>query len=203
MKIQSRQIEKSGQEICKNPLTSRSRSRRTVKKWQNFQVLTNFSISIETFGSRHWCQDKLLENVKIFSIVKTNCLTMLRLRDMIETPRLMYLTIQICLESHLSNEMKLFCNVAYFGLAFHKILIYSRHKVEYSLNCFIKTFWLLYSLFPGLRLINFHLLNFLLLNSHPNTHPLLNTLGQCFPKSGPPEWPVWSKRKKNPLNSAF
>ncbi len=55
----SQWMEKSWQEICKNPLTSQSRLRRTVKKWRNFQVLTNFSILIETFGSGHWCGDKI------------------------------------------------------------------------------------------------------------------------------------------------
>jgi len=37
----------------KNPCTSRSRSRQTVEKLQNFQISTNFSISIETFWSEH------------------------------------------------------------------------------------------------------------------------------------------------------
>ncbi len=74
---------------CKNPLTSRSRSRQTVKKCRNFQISTNFLISIETFWSGHWCQeeikksqsrfldcrDKLFETVKIFSTVETNLLT--------------------------------------------------------------------------------------------------------------------------------
>ncbi len=55
----SQQIEKSSQEICKNPSISQLRSRPTVKKWQNFQVSMNFSFLIETYGSRHWCQDEI------------------------------------------------------------------------------------------------------------------------------------------------
>jgi hypothetical protein len=84
-----------------NPLTSWSRLRQTVEKWQNFQVLMDFSISIETFGSRNWCRDeiekyqswsrfldcwdKLFENVEIFYTVETNCLTMSSPRVSIET----------------------------------------------------------------------------------------------------------------------
>ncbi len=41
----------------KNPSTSQSRQ--TVKKCQNFQILTNFLISIETFWSGHWCRDRI------------------------------------------------------------------------------------------------------------------------------------------------
>ncbi len=43
----------------KNPRTSRSRSRQTIKKHWNFQISTNFAISIETFWSGHWCRDKI------------------------------------------------------------------------------------------------------------------------------------------------
>ncbi len=75
----------------KNPRTSRSRSRQTVKKRQNFQISTNFSISIETFWSGRWCRDDveksqsrsrylvrrdlLFDPVKIFSTVETHSLT--------------------------------------------------------------------------------------------------------------------------------
>jgi hypothetical protein len=46
---------------CKNPRTSPSRSRQTVEKCQNFQILMNFSISIETFWSGPWCRDAFLK----------------------------------------------------------------------------------------------------------------------------------------------
>ena len=91
-----------------------SRSRQTVKKYQNFQISMNFLISMETFWSRHWCQDKIEESrswpkflncrdalfdaVKIFSTVETHSLTMLRSRLSIETrsrqiktPRLIFI----------------------------------------------------------------------------------------------------------------
>jgi hypothetical protein len=38
---------------CQNPRTSRSRSRQTVEKRQNFHI------SIETFWSGHWCLDEI------------------------------------------------------------------------------------------------------------------------------------------------
>ncbi len=84
----------------KNPRTSRLRSRQTVEKRQNFQILTNFSILIETFWSGHWCRDeikKFRSGSRLFgldivvktksrsfnldwdiSIVETNFLTLLR-----------------------------------------------------------------------------------------------------------------------------
>ncbi len=43
----------------KNPRTSRSRSRQTVEKCQNFQISTKFSISIEIFWSERWCRDEI------------------------------------------------------------------------------------------------------------------------------------------------
>ncbi len=87
------EIEKSRQDICKNPLTSWSRSRWTVEKWQNFQVPTNFSILIETFGSRHWCRDKIKKSQswsrflgcqdELFDNVEIESLN----QDMVETNR--------------------------------------------------------------------------------------------------------------------
>ena len=44
---------------CKNPRTSRSRSRQTVEKRWKFQISTNFSISIETFRTFRTCRDKI------------------------------------------------------------------------------------------------------------------------------------------------
>ncbi len=83
----------------KNPRTSRSRQ--TVEKRQNFQILTNFSISIKTFWSGHWCwdkieksrswprfldcQDALFDADEIFLTVKTHSLTTPRSRLSIET----------------------------------------------------------------------------------------------------------------------
>ncbi len=85
----------------KNPRTSRSRSRQTVEKRQNFQISTNFSISIETFWSGRWYRDKieisrsrsrylvrrdlLFDAVKIFSTVDSHSLTTSRSRVSIET----------------------------------------------------------------------------------------------------------------------
>ncbi len=43
----------------KNPRTSQSRSRQTVKKRQNFQISMKFSILIKIFWSGHWCRDKI------------------------------------------------------------------------------------------------------------------------------------------------
>ncbi len=69
----------------KNPCTSRSRSRQTVKKRQNFQISTNFSISIETFWSRRFgldvdVQTKLrsLDLDRDISTVETHFLTLSR-----------------------------------------------------------------------------------------------------------------------------
>jgi hypothetical protein len=85
----------------KNPCTSQSRSRQTVEKRQNFQISTNFSISIETFWSGSWsrdeieisqsrsryldCRDLLLDAVEIFLTVETLSLTTSRSRVSIET----------------------------------------------------------------------------------------------------------------------
>jgi hypothetical protein len=95
----------------KNPRTSRSRSRQTVEKRRNFQISMNFSISIETFWSGHWCRDKikksqsrprfldcqdaLFDAVEIFSTVETHSLMMSRLSiettsRQIETPMLIF-----------------------------------------------------------------------------------------------------------------
>jgi len=81
-----------------------------VKNYHNFQVLTDFSILIDTYGSGIWCLedqhkswsrlmflsrwDKLFLNAKNFSTVETDFITMSRSRlsietmlDQIETPR--------------------------------------------------------------------------------------------------------------------
>ncbi len=49
----SRDLSRNLDEKIQNPCTSRSRSRQTVEKRQDFQISTNFSISIETFWSGH------------------------------------------------------------------------------------------------------------------------------------------------------
>jgi hypothetical protein len=80
-----------------------SRSRQTVGICQKFQVSTDFSISIKTFGTGRWCQDKikiswsvsrllncwdkLFEIVEIFSTVETCFLPVSR---QTETPRLKF-----------------------------------------------------------------------------------------------------------------
>jgi hypothetical protein len=97
----SRDLSRNLNEKIQNPCTSWSRSRQTVKKRQNFQISTNFSILIETFWSGHWCRDKikksqsrprfldcqdaLFDAVKIFLTVETHSLTTSRSRLSIET----------------------------------------------------------------------------------------------------------------------
>jgi len=51
------QIEKS--RLRKVIKLTNSRSRQTVEICQKVQVLTDFSISIETFGTGRWCRDKI------------------------------------------------------------------------------------------------------------------------------------------------
>jgi hypothetical protein len=55
----SRQIEKSWSRNVIRLTNSRSRSRQTVEICQKFHVSTDFSISIETFGTWRWCRDKI------------------------------------------------------------------------------------------------------------------------------------------------
>jgi hypothetical protein len=57
--LKSRQIEKSWSWKVIKLTNSWSRSRQTVKICQKVQVLTDFSISIETFGTGKWCRDKI------------------------------------------------------------------------------------------------------------------------------------------------
>ncbi len=74
----------------KNQRTSRSRLRQTIEKRRNFQISTNFSISIETFWSGHWCRDEIEKSRSrprfldcrdsLFDNVETN-------RDHVETNR--------------------------------------------------------------------------------------------------------------------
>ncbi len=51
------QIEKSWSSNVIKLTNSWSRSRQTVKICQKFHVSTDFSISIETFGTGRWCRD--------------------------------------------------------------------------------------------------------------------------------------------------
>ena len=53
------QIEKSRSRNVIKLTNSRSRSRQTVEICQKFHVSTDFSISIETFGTGRWCRDKI------------------------------------------------------------------------------------------------------------------------------------------------
>ncbi len=53
------QIEKSQSRKVIKLTNSRSRPRQTVKICQKVQISTDFSISIETFGTGKWCQDKI------------------------------------------------------------------------------------------------------------------------------------------------
>jgi hypothetical protein len=55
----SRQIEKSRSRNVIKLTNSRSRSRQTVKICKKCHVSTDFSISIETFGTGRWCRDKI------------------------------------------------------------------------------------------------------------------------------------------------
>jgi hypothetical protein len=55
----SRQVKKSRSRNVIKLTNSRSRSRQTVKICQKCHVLTDFSISIETFGTGRWRRDKI------------------------------------------------------------------------------------------------------------------------------------------------
>ena len=95
------QIEKSWSRNVIKVTNSRSRLRQTVEICQKCHVSTDFSISIETFGTGRWCRDKieiswsrsrylnhrdqLFETVEIFSTVKTDFVLVSRLRVSIET----------------------------------------------------------------------------------------------------------------------
>jgi hypothetical protein len=54
-----RQIEKSRSRNRIKLPNSRSRSRQTVEICQKCHVLTDFSISMETFEAGRWCRDKI------------------------------------------------------------------------------------------------------------------------------------------------
>ncbi len=95
------QIEKSWPRQMTKSTYSRLRSRQIVETFQKFQVLTDFLISIETFGTGRWCQekikiswspmrlinswDKLFEIVVTFTTVGTYFLQVLKLRLLIQT----------------------------------------------------------------------------------------------------------------------
>jgi len=89
------QIEKSWSRNMIKLTNSRSRSRQTVKICQKFHVSADFSISIETFETGRWCQDKieiswsrlrLLDRWdKLFEIVETYSLPVSRSRVLIKT----------------------------------------------------------------------------------------------------------------------
>ncbi len=95
------QIEKSPLRNVIKLTNSQSRSRQTVKICQKCHFLTDFSISIETFGTGKWCQDKikisqsqsrlldcrdkLFESVEIFSTIETYFFLVSRLKVSIET----------------------------------------------------------------------------------------------------------------------
>jgi hypothetical protein len=73
----SRQIEKSCLRNVIKLTNSRLRSRQTVKICQKCHVLTDFSISIETFGTRRWCRDKI-------EISRLSRLTFRKCRDFLD-----------------------------------------------------------------------------------------------------------------------
>jgi len=74
----------------KNPRTSQSRSRQTVKKRQNFQISTNFLISIETFWSGRWCRDEIEKSWSRSRFSRLSRLTLWRRRDKSRPPRLIF-----------------------------------------------------------------------------------------------------------------
>ncbi len=55
----SSQIEKSRSRNVIKLTNSRSRLRQTVKICQKCHVLTDFSVSVKTFGTGRWCRDKI------------------------------------------------------------------------------------------------------------------------------------------------
>ncbi len=70
----------------KNPRTSWSRSRQTVKKRQNFQILTNFSNLIETFWSGRFSIS--IEISRSSRLTFWPCQDFLNCRDKSRPPRL-------------------------------------------------------------------------------------------------------------------
>ena len=110
----SQQIEISQLRNMIKLTNSWSRSRQTVKICQKYQVLTDFSISIETFGTGRWCwdkievsrswsrlldhRDKLFEIVEIFSTVETYFLPV---SSQIKTPRLNFIIFDVLCESRI------------------------------------------------------------------------------------------------------
>ncbi len=77
----SQQIEKSRSRNMIKLTNSRSRSRQTVKICQKCHVSTDFEISIETFETGRWCQDKI-------EISRLSRPTFFPVSRQIETPRL-------------------------------------------------------------------------------------------------------------------
>ncbi len=87
----SRQIEKSRLRNVIKLTNSRSRSRQTVKICQKFHVSTDFSISIETFGTGRWCRDKI-------EISRSSRLTFWKCQDFLDCRDQLSASVEI--ESH-------------------------------------------------------------------------------------------------------
>ncbi len=74
------QIEKSRSRNVMTLTNSRSRLRQTVEICQKCHVSTDFSISIETFGTERWCRDKI-EMSRSLRLTFWNCRDFLNRQD--------------------------------------------------------------------------------------------------------------------------